>query len=231
LAAGVPELLAPLTRDARFIAANLPLLGEGFVQTISVAAASLVVALGCTILLVVLRLSASRAVSATTLAYIELVRNTPLLIQVFLIYFGLPLVGLVLSPFLCGVTGIAGQHGAFLAEVLRAAILSIDPGQREAARALGLRERHVFWLVILPQALRRVLPSVGGQVLILIKDSAVVAGIGIIELTLAGKIIIERSAASYQVFVVIAVAFLALNLAVGSGFRLAERRWVAGRHA
>jgi polar amino acid transport system permease protein len=218
-------LVDALTRDLRFIANNFPLLADGFAMTLMVAGASALAGIVWAVCLASLRLSHRPDISLITLSYIELVRNTPLLVQVYLSYFGLPLIGLKLSAFACGVIGIAGQHGAFIAEVLRAAILSVGKEQREAALSLGLTNAQTMRLVIAPQALRSALPSLSGQMLLLIKDSVVVAGIGIVELTLAGKIIIERSAATYQVFIVIAIGFFLLNGAAAACFRVLERRW------
>jgi len=223
------DAIAGLHPDLRLIIRNLPLLWQGFEMTLLVSAVSLVAGLAWGLILALPRVFGPAWASRAALAYIELVRNSPLLIQIYLIYFGLPLVGLTFSPFLCGVIAIAGQHGGFLAEIFRGGIAAVPRGQWEAATALGLGRWHAFLLVILPQALRILLPSLSNQMLILIKDSAAVAGIGIIELTLTGKIIIERTASSYQVFVVIALGFLAINLVVGGALRLLERRWRAAR--
>jgi polar amino acid transport system permease protein len=221
------DAIASLHPDLRFIIRNLPLLWQGFEMTLLVSGVALAVALAWGLVLALPRVFGPRWLSGVALAYIELARNSPLLIQIYLIYFGLPLIGLTFSPFLCGVIAIAGQHGAFLAEIFRGGVGSIPRGQWEAATALGLGRWRAFRLVILPQAFRLVLPVIGNQLLILIKDSAAVAGIGIIELTLTGKIIIERSAATSQVFLVIALGFLAINLTFGGLLRLLESRWRA----
>lgn len=221
------DAIASLHPDLRFIIRNLPLLWQGFEMTLLVSGVALAVALAWGLVLALPRVFGPRWLSGVALAYIELARNSPLLIQIYLIYFGLPLIGLTFSPFLCGVIAIAGQHGAFLAEIFRGGVGSIPRGQWEAATALGLGRWRAFRLVILPQAFRLVLPGIGNQLLILIKDSAAVAGIGIIELTLTGKIIIERSAATSQVFLVIALGFLAINLTFGGLLRLLESRWRA----
>jgi His/Glu/Gln/Arg/opine family amino acid ABC transporter permease subunit len=217
------------SRFINFLLGNLPLLLQGLEMTLAVSAVSLAAALAWGLVLSLPRIFGSPWASRTALCYIELVRNSPLLIIIYLVYFGLPTLGLVFSPLACGVIAIAGQHGGFLAEIYRGAVASVDRGQWEGAKALGLDRRRAFVLVILPQALRLVLPSVGNQLLILIKDSAAVAGIGIVELTLAGKIIIERSAASYEVFAVIALIFVAINLAFGGLLRLLEWRMGYGR--
>ena len=174
------------------------------------------------------RLSPRRWLSGPVLGYVELLRNTPLLIQMYLVYFGLPLIGLTLSPFACGAVAIAAQHSAFLTEVYRGGIESIGGGQHEAARALGMDGWLTMRLVVLPQALRKVIPPLGNQLVILVKDSSLVSAIGLMDLTLTGKALIERSAASYEVFVTIAIFYLALTSLLSLALRLLERRpWEA----
>ena len=134
-------------------------------------------------------LSPNPLLPGTVFAYVELMRNTPLLLQIYLIYFGLPLIGLFPSEFICGVIGIALQHAAFLSEIYRGAIESVSQRQREAARAIGMRRLEAFRHIILPQALIKVLGPIANQLIVLIKDTSLVSAIGIMELTLMGKVI------------------------------------------
>jgi His/Glu/Gln/Arg/opine family amino acid ABC transporter permease subunit len=180
------------------------------------------------VLLLAPRLSRNRVLSGRGFAYVELMRNTPLLLQIYLIYFGLPLIGLYPSEFTCGVIGIALQHAAFLGEIYRGAIESVSQRQWEAARAIGMRHLDAFLHIILPQALIRVLGPIGNQLIVLIKDTSLVSAIGITELTLTGKMVIERSAASFEIFIAIALFYLAMTTVVGAAFRFAEYRY-AGR--
>jgi polar amino acid transport system permease protein len=171
------------------------------------------------------RMSGRRWLSAPVMTYIEVMRNTPLLLQIYLVYFGLPLIGLGLSPFASGAVAIAAQHGAFLAEVYRGGIESVSVRQWEAARALGMDRWRALRLVVLPQALLKVVPPVGNHLVILVKDSSLVSAIGIMDLTLTGKAIIERSGASYEVFVTIALFYLALTSLLSAVLRFVERRY------
>ena len=154
--------------------------------------------------------------------YVEFVRNTPLILQIYLSYFGLPLIGLPLSAFLCGVIAIASQHGAFLCEIFRAGIEAVSKQQWEGALALGMTKRKAKYNVILPQAFLKVVPPIGNQLVILIKDTSLVSAIGIIELTLSGKMVIERSGASFEVFLFIAALYLLLTTAFGLILRFFE---------
>ena len=174
------------------------------------------------------RLENSAVLVAPIAAFIEVMRNTPLLLQIYLIYFGLPLLGFYPSEFTCGVLGIAVQHGCFLTEIYRGAIESVSRRQWDAARAIGMGRLKAFRHVILPQALLRILGPLGNQLIILIKDTSLVSAIGVMELTMTGKMAIERSAASAEVFIAIALFYLVLTSGVGGALRVIEAR-TAGR--
>jgi polar amino acid transport system permease protein len=210
---------------AIFLLGQMPKLLAGFAVTLTVAVAAIPLALALGVLLLAPRLSGTRLLSGAVQGYIEVMRGTPLLLQIYLIYFGLPLIGLFPSEFACGVVGIALQHGAFLCELYRAAIESVSQRQWEAGRAIGMTRFAVFRYAILPQALMKVLGPLGNQLIVLIKDTSLVSAIGVMELTLTGKMVIERSAASFEIFVAVALFYLIVTAAVGAGFRLAEQRY------
>jgi len=211
-----------------FLLGQMPKLFAGFAVTLTVAVAAIPLALALGVLLLAPRLSGRRLISGAVQAYIEVMRGTPLLLQIYLIYFGLPIIGLFPSEFTCGVVGIALQHGAFLCELYRGAIESVSQRQWEAGRAIGMTRLAVFRYAILPQALIKVLGPLGNQLIVLIKDTSLVSAIGVMELTLTGKMVIERSAASFEIFVAVALFYLIVTAAVGAAFRLAEQRY-AGR--
>jgi len=209
---------------AVFLLAQVPKLLAGFLITVGIGAAAIPLALALGLVLLAPRMSRNRIVSGATVAYIDLMRNTPLLVQIYLIYFGLPVLGFFPSEFSCGVAGIALQHGAFLVETYRAGVESVSDRQRDAARALGMGRLKALRLVILPQALIRILGPLGNQLIVLIKDTSLVSAIGVAELTMTGKIIIERSAASVEIFVAVALFYLVLTSFVGGLFRVIEYR-------
>lgn len=208
----------------RFIRDQFPSFFEAAGLTAWLAVLSMACAMMWGLVLVAPRMSRSRWLRAPAIAYIELMRNTPLLIQIYVIYFGFPLIGLVYSNFTCGVIGIAAQHGAFLAEVYRAGIESVSLRQREAAKALGMTRANALRLVILPQAFTRVTPLLGNQLIILLKDTSLLASIGVLEMTLTAKMIIERTGASFQIFVIVALIYLAMTSTLGILLRLLEAR-------
>jgi His/Glu/Gln/Arg/opine family amino acid ABC transporter permease subunit len=148
----------------------------------------------------------------------------PLLIQMFMLYFGVAQIGWRLDGFYCGALAIAIQHSAFLAETFRGAIESITRRQWEATRALGIRDVPALWHIILPQAAIKVAAPIGNQLIILVKDTSLVSGIAVLDLTLTGKIILERNAASFEVFLVVAAYYLALTVLLGFLVRFIEMR-------
>jgi len=205
-----------------YLGSQLPRFWGALLLTLVLSGSSIIGAVVWGLILVGPRLSRKRVVAGPIVAYIELVRNTPLLLQIYLVYFGLPLVGIPLSAFLCGVIAIASQHGAFLAEIYRAGIEAVSRRQWEAGLALGMTPRRTMRKVVLPQAWRKVIPPIGNQLVMLIKDTSLVSAIGILELTLTGKLVVERSGASFQVFLLIAGLYLLLTTSFGVFLRLIE---------
>jgi len=210
--------------NLRFLHDQLPAFSTAAGLTVVLAVLSMVCAMAWGLMLAAPAMSRRAWLRYPATAYIELMRNTPLLIQIYVIYFGFPLIGLNYSSFTCGVIGIAAQHGAFLAEIYRAGIQSIDRRQGEAAHALGMTRVLAMRLVILPQALARVTPMLTNQLIVLLKDTSLLASIGVLEMTLTAKMIIERTGASFQVFVLVALAYLAMTSALGLLARALELR-------
>ena len=216
-----------LAQTFHLLRALFPKLVEGFGITVGVGLSAMALALLGSLLLLAPRMAKSRVVRVPVESYIELMRNTPLLLQIYLIYFGLPLLGFFPSEFLCGVVGIALQHTAFLVEILRGGIESISRRQWEAASAIGMRRLATFRYVILPQTLLRVMGPLGNQLIILVKDTSLVSAIGVMELTMVGKMAIERSAVSIEIFMAVAMFYLALTTLLGAVLRLIEQRTAA----
>jgi polar amino acid transport system permease protein len=218
-----------LAQTAVLLIGIFPKFVAGFLVTLAIAAAAMPLAAAFGLVLLVPRIDARAILHGPAVAFIELMRNTPLLVQIYLIYFGLPLLGFYPSEFTCGVAGIALQHGTFLTEIYRGAIESVDKRQWDAARAIGMRRGKAFRHVILPQALQRVLGPLGNQMIVLTKDTSLVSAIGVMELTMTGKMAIERSAASAEIFVAIALFYLMITAFLGGAVRVVEHR-TAGRH-
>jgi His/Glu/Gln/Arg/opine family amino acid ABC transporter permease subunit len=208
----------------RLIASIYPQMLEALGVTMTIAALSLPLAVVLGAVIAVVRMYTPKPVAALMGFWIEIMRNTPLLLQMFLLYFALPMLGWRLDGLYCGVLAIALQHSAFLAETFRGAIETISRRQWEASRALGIADSTALWHLILPQAAVKVAAPIGNQLIILVKDTSVVSGIAVLDLTLTGKIILERNAASFEVFLVVASFYLALTVLLGMLVRGIENR-------
>lgn len=208
--------------DWGFLIRHLPDFGPAILFALEIFAVSLALAFLWGILLAVARLSRGPLRWIST-AYVEFYRNTPLLLQLYFVFFGLPAAGLPLSPFASGVLALVAQHGAFFAEVLRGAIQSIGGTQREAALALGLTPRRAMQLVVLPQAIRDAIPALGNELVLLVQDTSMISTIGIVEITLQGYILAERSAASFEMFLAVGAIYLLLSTVLSVGSRTLEQ--------
>lgn len=208
----------------RLIGSLYPMLLEALGTTLGIAALALPLAVALGVVIAGLRWFGPRPIAALLGAWIELMRNTPLLLQMFMLYFGVAQFGWRLDGFYVGVLAIALQHSCFLAETFRGALESIAKRQWEAARALGIGELSALWHLILPQAAIKVAAPIGNQLIILVKDTSIVSGIAVLDLTLTGKIIMERNAASFEVFLAVASCYLVLTVLLGLLVRLIEVR-------
>jgi His/Glu/Gln/Arg/opine family amino acid ABC transporter permease subunit len=212
-----------LLYDLRYMYQNLGILLIGLEKTVEISILSLLVAIVLGLILVIPRMSRHRALNLPAIAYIEVYRNTPLLIQIYLLYFGLPILGIYFSGFVCGVLALALQHAALLAEVFRSGIQAISKRQVEAAKALGMKHAKIMRVVVLPQALVNVIPPVANQLVLLVKDSAVVSVIAVIELTLTGQILSEKTAAPFAIFIAIGLLYLILTTLLSVFLRFLEK--------
>lgn len=196
--------------DLNYILRHLPDFGPAIWMALQILVLASVIALIWGILLALARLSRGPVYWAAT-GYIELFRNTPLLVQIYFAFFGLPVFGIYLSAFATGVLALAAQHGAFFAEIFRGTIQSVQTQQREAGLALGMMPSQAMRYVILPQALRNSIPACGNQVVLLLQDTALVSTIGVYEITKTAHSLAERSAASFEMFVAIGVIYLIIS--------------------
>lgn len=158
--------------------------------------------------------------------YIQTVRNTPLLIQMYIIYFGFSMVGLALSGFLSGLLALCIQNGGYVAEIYRGGLQSVSQRQYEAGRALGMRRWTLYTTVIMPQVVARVIPPMTNQAISIIKDTSQVAAIAVMEMMKVAEVWVESSANTYDVFLAVALIYLVLTSVAGYAGKLSER-WLA----
>jgi polar amino acid transport system permease protein len=195
--------------------------------TITVMALSLIFGL----IVALARLTRFRAVRTVATIYIEAIRGTPALLQLFYIYFVLPAFGLKLPAFTAGVIGLTLNYSAYLSEVYRAGIQAVAKGQLEAAQALGMSRSLMMRLIILPQALRIVVPPLGNYFISLFKDTALASIITVRELLFSGQIIAATNFQYFAIFTMIGVIYLAISYPGSLGVQYLERRMKIGYRA
>lgn len=166
---------------------------------------------------------------ALVLAYVELIRNTPFIVQMFFIFFGLPSLGLKMTALQAAVLAMTINLTAYAIEIVRAGIEAVPPGQREAGAALGIRPATVFVWVVLPQALANVYPALVSQIVMTMLESAVVSQIAVTDLTHVADLIQSRTYRAFETYFVITLVYLALAAGLRRLFGLAGRRLFAGR--
>ena len=209
--------------DLHFIARLLPELLQGAVVTVELAVLTMLI---CVVwgLLVALAQATRGPLSWLAGGYIQLVRNTPLLIQMYIVYFGLPMLGLGLTGFTSGLLALCLQNGGYVAEIYRGGLQSVSPRQYEAGRALGMRRWTLYRVVILPQVIARVIPPLANQGISITKDTAQVAAIAVMDVMKVAQVWVESSANTYDVFLAVALIYLVLTSVISLGARLAERQ-------
>jgi His/Glu/Gln/Arg/opine family amino acid ABC transporter permease subunit len=211
--------------DLNFVLRTLPTFVNGLVVTVELSVLTIFFAMVWGLVVAFGRMSRNRPIRTLAGAYIEVVRDTPVLVQMYFIYFGFSMAGFGLSGFMSGLLALSLQNGGYVAEIYRAGIESISIRQVEGGVALGMSRWDVMSIVVLPQALVRVIPPLTNQFIVIIKDTSLVSAIAVAELTQIGKLIAERTAATYEVFLTIAVFYLAMTGIVSGLSRLAERHF------
>ena len=199
-----------LTIDWDIIVKSIPLLAEGIVVTLQVSAIAAVLGLLLGVICGLGALSRSRPVRWIVTAYVDFIRGTPLLIQIFLVFFALPMVGIRFDEFWAGVIALSLNAAAFVAEVVRGGVGSIEKGQTEAAKAIGMRHSQVLVFILLPQAYRQMVPPLTNELISLVKNSSLLSVISVYELTRAGQAIISVHFVPFEIYTLLALYYYAL---------------------
>jgi polar amino acid transport system permease protein len=195
----------------------------GLLVTFRIAAVSMVLAFLIGLVTVLLRLSRSISANAVSRAYLELIRNTPLLIQLFFLYFVIsPIVGI--NAYTSAVLALSLFEGAYISEILRSGILGVPKGQWEAGLSSGFNAWELYRFIILPQAVRNILPPLTGQAISLIKDSALVSTIAIYDLTMEGQAIVSETFLVFEVWLTVASIYLIITISLSMLTNIMEKR-------
>ena len=211
---------------------------RGFEYTLLLAVVSVLLAIIPALLLALMRLSKNRIVRSISGAYIALFRSTPLLVQLSLIYFGLfgaisiprvTILGFVdISRFIPGVVALALNSSAYVAEIFRAGILAVDKGQTEAARSLGLSGGASMRFVVLPQAIKNVLPALANEIVTMVKESSICSMLGMEELMFGAKAVASATYVSLAPYTLAALIYFCINYPASKAIEAVERRMRRG---
>ena len=176
-------------------------------------------------LLSLVRLSKNRILRFIARSYIEIVRGTPMMVQISLVYFGSYVVtGVDMDAFLSALIAVALNSAAYVAEIIRSGIQSIDKGQTEASRSLGLTSGQTMRHIILPQAVKNILPTLGNEFVTLIKETSVASTIGVAELMYASKIVQSNSFHPFTPLVIVAILYFVFTFSISQLIGVLERR-------
>jgi polar amino acid transport system permease protein len=210
--------------DWAFTIAILPALARALRVTIAATVAGAAGALTLGLVLALLGRSRVPGVRAVTAWTTEFIRSTPLLIQIYFLFYVLPRYGVAMTPMTTGVLALAVHYGAYASEVYRAGIESVPRGQWEAARALGLSPGRTFLRIILPQALPPIVPALGNYVVAMFKDTPLLSTITVLELLYTAKNLGAETFRYLEPFTLVGVLFLVVSLLAAQGIRQLERR-------
>ena len=203
----------------------LPTLLKGMGVTIEVTVISLIIAMVIGLVLGVFSITKSRVLRTISTAFVDIIRGTPLLVQILFIYFGLPsVIDINLTAFAAGVIAITVNAAAYLIEIFRAGINSIDKGQMEAGRTIGFSYSETMRLIILPQAIRRMIPAFVNQFIVSIKDTSLLSAIGVAELTLSGQSIYAANFRAFEILFAVGVLYFIIIYSLTLFSRWLERR-------
>lgn len=202
-----------------------PFFVEAALVTVEISALALALGLVVAALAAAAKLSRSRLLRAIGTAYVSVFRGTPCLIQLFVLYFGGPQVGINLEPFAAGVIGLGLNIGAYMAESIRGALLSVDRGQAEAARSIGFSRFQTLRKVVLPQAARLMIRPLGVNTVALVKGSALVSTISVVELTYTAQRFIGSTYKPFEIFGVAALLYMVIVYAVARVVDLLDKRY------
>lgn len=208
---------------------SMPSLFSGFLVTLEIAFFGLIIASVIGLVFCLMGISNCKILKVISNIYIFIVRGTPLMIQAMFVFFGLgQAFGLRFDPVMAGIGILAFNAGAYLSEVFRGGIEAIDKGQMEAARSLGLSHSQAMRKVIIPQAVKIMIPSMMNQFIIAIKDTSILTVIGVNELVQKGKIIVASNFRAFEVYGIIAIMYLILIGALMIASKSVERRLAYG---
>jgi polar amino acid transport system permease protein len=206
-----------------FALSILPILGIGLIVTLEATATGFVIALALGLVLALLRRSRLRVISWPTAGIIEFIRDTPLLVQLFFLYYVLPIYGIVLPPFLTGAVALGLQYSAYTSEVYRAGLEAVPRGQWEAAVALNMSRACAYRDIIVPQAIPRIVPALGNYLVSMLKETPVLSVVTVVDMVNLANLIGDRTFEYLVPLSLVGLIFLVLTLLCSAGIHMLER--------
>ena len=195
-----------------YILEIMPQVLEGLKVTLEIFALTLILSIPLGVVIAVMRTSKSLILREISSAYVLIMRGTPLLLQIIVVFFGLPLVGITFDRFPSAILAFTLNYGAYFGEIFRAGIISMDNGQVEGAQVLGLSSKDIFFRIILPQAFKRVIPPVANEITTLVKDTSLVYVVGMDEMLKIGKMASNRDVSLMPLLIVGAVYLIVIAI-------------------
>lgn len=211
--------------DVNIILKYWPLIFEGLTMTLVICAIALPIGLILSIGVCIIRMSQNRALRSLSIAFIEVIRNTPFLIQVFLVFYVLPFYGIRMKPIIAGIGCLSIYASAYFAEIIRGAILSVPKDQNEAAQALGLPAKQIMRKIIFPQMLGYLIPPITNMGITIIKESSVLSIITVAELTYYSQFVIGKAFAPVEIFSLVGLIYWIITALFAFGMRILENRY------
>ena len=203
---------------------TLPLFKAGFLSTLTISAAAFVGALVIGVLACAMSLQTNRLIRGSAVAYIDAIRATPLLAQLYFLYFGLPILGVVMPEIVVGILALSLNSGAYTSEIIRSGIIGIPAGQMEASASSGMTYSQQMRLVVMPQAIKVILPALGNQFVYVMKMSSLVSVIGLEELTRRSNELNVSEYRPLEIYTFLVLEYLVLIVFVSWLVRRLERR-------
>ena len=212
--------------DFQLIIDSLPLLFQGACVTVQITAISVGLGLFFGLFIGIAQISRVAIFRVPAKIYVDFLRGTPLLVQIFMIYFALPmLLGTRIDPSIAAIVACSINSSAYIAEIFRAGIQSIDKGQMEAGRSLGLNWSQTMRFIIIPQAFKRIIPPLGNEFIAMLKDSSLVSVIGFEELTRQGQLVIASTYGAMEIWTAVALIYLIMTMPITRLVAYLEKRF------
>nr|WP_199288060.1 amino acid ABC transporter permease [Culicoidibacter larvae] len=208
-----------------FLEKYWPMFLSGTLMTVFIALFGVLLGTILGLLLSVMKISKIKVLQALASVYVEFIRGTPLLVQVYIIYFGLPAIGIKLDPVLASIVAVSINSGAYVAEIIRGGINAVDTGQLEAGRTLGMSYYQALRYIVIPQAFKNILPALGNEFITIIKESSIVSVIGVADLMYNANTVRNQTYLPFTPLLFAALIYFVLTFGLSRLLKGLERKW------